>query len=246
MDPTELDHYAVLGLDRRCTLAQIRSAYRLLAKAVHPDLHPDAPDAVERARHLNEAHETLSDPARRRAYDRECAEKEKASAPTPRRDRRARDFQHEVRLRLEEFIRGTTLEVRVNDPGNPDGPESFTLEVPPGTATGSRFRLPRTGAFEGGTMIIRMKLLPNFRFKARGVDLQCDLKIRAQRAAQGGTETISSATGAPLQVRIPAGIERGEVLRIAGHGLPRPRGGRGDLLVRVLYRPEVQIKRGLR
>ena len=236
----------MLGLDRRCTLAQIRSAYRLLAKAVHPDLHPDAPDAVERARQLNEAHETLSDPARRRAYDRDCAEKEKASAPAPRRDRRSRDFQHEVRLRLEDFIRGTTLEVRVNDPGNPDGPENFTLEIPADTATGSRFRLARTGAFEGGTVTVRVRPLPNFRFKARGVDLQCDLKIRAQRAAQGGTEMISSATGAQLQVRIPPGIERGEIVRIPGHGLPRPRGGRGDLLVRVLFRPEVQVKRGVR
>jgi DnaJ-class molecular chaperone len=46
-----------------------------------------------------------------------------------------------------------------------------------------------------------------------------------------------------LRVYIPAGVSRGEVLRLAGQGLPKPRGGRGDLLVRITYRPEVRITR---
>jgi DnaJ-class molecular chaperone len=44
-------------------------------------------------------------------------------------------------------------------------------------------------------------------------------------------------------VPIPRGVERGEVLRIAGEGLPKSRGGRGDLLVRINYRVEVRISR---
>ena len=64
------DFYATLGLDRRCTLEQIRRAYRLLAKRHHPDLHAGSAEAGARTRELNEAHETLSDPERRRAYDR--------------------------------------------------------------------------------------------------------------------------------------------------------------------------------
>jgi molecular chaperone DnaJ len=56
---------------------------------------------------------------------------------------------------------------------------------------------------------------------------------------------MPGVTGAPLRIQIPAGIARGEVLRIAGEGLPKPRGGRGDLLVRITYRPEVRISRSI-
>jgi DnaJ-class molecular chaperone len=46
-----------------------------------------------------------------------------------------------------------------------------------------------------------------------------------------------------LRIQIPAGVARGELLRIRGEGLPKPRGGRGDLLVKITYRPEVRIGR---
>jgi DnaJ-class molecular chaperone len=54
---------------------------------------------------------------------------------------------------------------------------------------------------------------------------------------------ITSATGAPLRIQIPARIARGEELRVPGEGLPKPRGGRGDLLIRITYRPEVRVSR---
>jgi DnaJ-class molecular chaperone len=47
-----------------------------------------------------------------------------------------------------------------------------------------------------------------------------------------------------LRITIPPRVARGEVLRVPGEGLPKPRGGRGDLLVRVTYRPEVRVTRG--
>jgi DnaJ-class molecular chaperone len=90
---------------------------------------------------------------------------------------------------------------------------------------------------------VRVKVLPGFRFKSRGSDLRCDLRIDARRAAQGGTETMAGATGAPVRIPIPAGVARGTILRIPGEGLPKPRGGRGDLLVKITYRPEVRISR---
>ena len=240
----ETDHYATLGLDRRCTLAQIRAAYRLLAKRHHPDVNGGSAEATERAKTLNEAHEVLSDPVRRRAYDRSLSEKATAARPpsaTPQRVER--NISQDANLRIEDFLRGTTLNVRVNDPANPDGPEIYELVVPPGTAPGTRFRLPRHGAFAGGFVQVRVKALAGFRFKTRGSDLRCDLRIDSRRAAQGGTETMVGATGAPLRVSIPAGVARGAILRIPGEGLPKPRGGRGDLLVRITYRPEVRISR---
>ena len=243
MPPDEPDHYATLGLDRRCTTAQIRTAYRLLAKRHHPDLNPDSSEAVARSQELNAAHETLSDSARRRAYDREL---DASAPPAPARAAKIeRNISQDAYLRIEDFIRGASLEVRVKDPANPHGPETYELTVAPGTAPGARFRLPRSEPFAGGFVLVRVRALPGFRFKVRGSDLRCDLRISAQRATQGGGEMLAGATGAPLRVQIPAGISRGEILRVPGEGMPKPRGGRGDLLVRVTYRPEVRISRTL-
>lgn len=240
VESAELDHYAALGLDRRCTVAQIRTAYRLLAKQYHPDLNPGSPEALTRSQELNAAHEILSDPARRRAYDREL---ERTDAAPARPAKLERNVAQDVHLRIEELLRGVSLEIRVKDPANPHGAETYPLPVPPNTAPGTRFRLPRAAPFEGGFVQVRVRVLPGFRFKARGSDLRCDLRIKAQRATQGGVEMIAGATGAPLRVQILAGVARGEILRIPGEGLPKPRGGRGDLLVRVTYRPEVRISR---
>ena len=236
------DHYAILGLDRRCTPAQIRAAYRLLAKRHHPDLHPHDPDALARSQALNVAHETLSDPARRRAYDRDRDAAERP-AQRPASAKIERHVAQDVFVRIEDFFRGTTLDVRVRDPANPHGTETYELHVPPDTAPGTRFQIPRTEPFDGGVVQVRVKAFPSARFKARGFDLRCDLRITAPRATRGGSEMIPGPTGSMLPVPIPAGVARGEILRIPGAGLPRPRGGRGDLLVRVTYRPEVRITR---
>jgi curved DNA-binding protein len=236
------DHYATLGLDRRCTAAQVRTAYRLLAKRHHPDVNRASPEATAQTRELNAAHEILSDPARRRAYDQEVAARD-SPEPAAKRGKIERNVAKEVRLRIEDFIRGATLEVRVNDPANPNGLETYLLVVPPETAPGTRFRLPRSAPFEGGYVQVRLRALPGARFQARGSDLRTELRINARRAAQGGSETVASATGMQLRVTIPPGIARGEVIRMPGEGLPKTRGGRGDLLVRVTYRSEVTITR---
>jgi DnaJ-class molecular chaperone len=195
---------------------------------------------MERCRELNAAYAVLSDPARRRAYDRELELGEASDAPRPV-SKIERNISQDVHLRIEEFLRGASLEVRVNDPGHPEGPESYRFTVPAETAPGARFRVPRSAP--GGFVNVRLRARPDFRFKVRGSDLRCDLRINARRAAQGGTETLTGAAGAPLRVQIPAGVARGEIIRISGEGLPKPRGGRGDLLVRISYRPEVRIVR---
>ncbi|MCW5551269.1 MAG: J domain-containing protein [Verrucomicrobiae bacterium] len=245
MSSTTPDHYATLGLDRRCTEAQIRAAYRLLAKQHHPDVNGGAPAALAQTQALNAAYEILSDPARRRAYDEELSSSIR-SAAKPASGKAAVNITKEIHLDIQELLRGTTLEVRVNDPANPQGPESYELIVPPETAPGTRFRLPRTAPFERGVVLVRVKARPDFRFRARGSDLRCDLRISARRALQGGVEKVRGATGNSLRVQIPKQTARGEILRIAREGLPKPRGGRGDLLVRVLYTHDVQIRRASR
>ncbi|HEY5298283.1 MAG TPA: DnaJ domain-containing protein [Verrucomicrobiae bacterium] len=232
----------MLGLDHNCTLTQIRAAYRLLAKQYHPDLNPNSSAAVRRTQELNAAHEILSDPERRADYDQELDARQKPALKT-RTGKIERNISREIFLRLEDFLRGTTREIRFNDPANPNGVEIYQLIVPPNTAPGTRFRLPRAEPFVGGFVQLSVKPLPDFRFKVRGSDLRCDLKINSRRAAQGGMEMIRGISGAMLRLQIPRAVSRGEILRIAGEGLPRPRGGRGELLVRISYRIEVRATR---
>jgi DnaJ-domain-containing protein 1 len=66
------DFYSILGVDRRASQEDIKTTYRTLAKANHPDMHPGDQDktaAEERQKSINAAYETLSDPAKRKAYD---------------------------------------------------------------------------------------------------------------------------------------------------------------------------------
>lgn len=238
MQSAQTNHYATLGLNRKCTLEQIRAAYRLLAKQHHPDRNPNSAEAHQRTQALNVAHEILSDPTLRSDYDRELDEAKKSTKV--RTGKFQRNISQDVHLRIEEFLRGTTLTVRVNDPGNPNGAEIYELIIPATTAPGTRLKIPRDEPFGGGFVQVRLRVQPNFRFKVRGSDLRCDLRISSQRATQGGTEMVTGLNGL-LRVQIPRRVGRGEVIKIVGEGLPKARGGRGDLLVRITYRPEVRI-----
>ena len=64
-----IDYYKVLGIDRSASQADIRKAYRRLAKQYHPDINKQDPKAQERFQEINEANEVLSDPEKRKRYD---------------------------------------------------------------------------------------------------------------------------------------------------------------------------------
>jgi curved DNA-binding protein len=232
-------HYSTLGLDRKATLSQIRAAFRILAAEHHPDRHAGSEEAVRQMQELNAAYETLSDPYRRRLYDRDLDAEARQSRT--RTGKAERNISQDAHLPLEAFFRGTSLSVRVNDPAIPGGAETYELEIPPNTAPGTRFRLPREGPFAGGVVNLRVKALPGYRFKLRGSDLKCDLRISPQRASNGGSEMLPAPSGQMVHVQIPAGIGRGEILRVPGEGMPKARGGRGDLLVRITYRAPVRV-----
>jgi curved DNA-binding protein CbpA len=72
------DPYGLLGVPRGATDDDIRKAYRRLARKHHPDANPDDPNAEERFKEIQQAHEILSNPKKRRAYD-------ESSRPSPQR-----------------------------------------------------------------------------------------------------------------------------------------------------------------
>jgi curved DNA-binding protein len=65
-----IDYYKILGIDKSATAAQIKSAYKKLARKLHPDLNPDDKEANNKFQQLNEANEVLSDPEKRAKYDK--------------------------------------------------------------------------------------------------------------------------------------------------------------------------------
>ena len=67
------DYYNILGVGRTAGTNQIKKAYRRLAKKMHPDRNPDDPSATDKFQELGEAYEVLSDPKKRKLYDRKEA-----------------------------------------------------------------------------------------------------------------------------------------------------------------------------
>jgi molecular chaperone DnaJ len=63
------DYYEVLGVGREADEAEIKKAFRKLARQLHPDANPDDPEAAERFKELAEAYEVLTDAERRQLYD---------------------------------------------------------------------------------------------------------------------------------------------------------------------------------
>src|SRR3954465_6857276 len=96
-------HYHTLGVERGCTQQQIRDAYRRLVKQHHPDANPGSGAADPEIKAINAAHEILSNPARKRASERELGGAGREGG-TGRESRLSKNISQEVRLKIEEFV----------------------------------------------------------------------------------------------------------------------------------------------
>jgi len=206
------DPYATLGVARGASEADIKKAYRKLAKELHPDRNKDNPTAADRFSQVTQAYDLLTD-----------------------KDKRAR------------FDRG-----EIDADGNPTAPFGFGGG---GGAGAAGFR-PGASQFDFGGDVGGMEDIfeglfgqqrqqrggfsGGFGFnrgpKPKGANVAYRLQVPFVDAAALKPQRITLADGATIDLKLPAGVESGTQMRLAGKGQPGP-GGNGDAIVTIEVQP---------
>jgi molecular chaperone DnaJ len=111
------------------------------------------------------------------------------------------------------------------------------VAIPAGVESGSRIRLRGLGGGSGAAardLVLVIAVRPHAVFTRDGANLTRDLAVTLREALLGAEVPVPTLGGKQLLLKIPAGTQPGRVIRLAGQGMPRLKGGdRGDLLVRV-------------
>jgi DnaJ-class molecular chaperone len=215
------DYYKVLGVERSATEADIKKAYRKLAKKYHPDFNPGNKSAEDQFKSITEAYAVLSDADKRRQYD----------AVGPEGFHSDFDFS--------QFYRG----------GFRPRPGQTTYHFSTGGGRGFNFdfggledifaSMFSGGAGFGGGGRGGFEAPPPPR---QGVpDSIYNLDVDFLTAAKGG-EVDVQVDGEVLRTKIPAGIDTGQKIRLAGKG-ERTRSGRGDLFIQLTVKPHSTFER---
>jgi curved DNA-binding protein len=150
------------------------------------------------------------------------------------------DFEVPVEITIEDAFRGTTLSLSLSMPEyDASGqlrrvPHAVKARIAAGAVDGQRLRLPGKGGkgFLGGRdgdLYLDIALKPHRLYRTTGHDLYLDLPLAPWEAALGATVEIPTLSG-PVSLKVPAGTSAARKLRLAGRGLPKPRGGAGDLI----------------
>ena len=214
------DYYQSLGVPRTATDAEIKKAFRKLAREYHPDVAKDKRKAEEKFKEINEAYEVLSDPEKRKRYD-ELGANWKSGA----------DF------RPPPGYEGFGEAYRGGGAGRQAGGEEFHFG---GTGFsdffeqlfGSRMRGGGGGFGQGGGFSAQD-------YAERGADIEGDIMVTLEEATKGSVRTVNIRHGnrnESHQVKIPAGISEGQKLRLTGRGESGSNGGEaGDLYLRVRF-----------
>ncbi len=118
------------------------------------------------------------------------------------------------------------------------GNEIIDVRIPPGAKAGSRIRVrgkgqPSPYTQQRGDLYLTVELQSHPFFQFEGDNLVCDVPIAPDEAALGGTIEVPTPDGT-VTMNIPSGIRSGQTLRLRGKGWPKPKGGRGDQMVRVV------------
>ena len=260
---TKADYYETLSVNRDASEAEIKQAFRTLARQYHPDVNK-APDAEARFKEINEAYETLRDPQKRRAYDLFGHSNGRAGGmprgvdpadmggigdifeaffgvgarPSARSGpETGADLRVDLALDFAEAVFGAEKDIevaRLESCGDCSGS---------GAEPGSK--ISTCPACKGQGQVRRMQ--SNFfgQFTTVATCSRCDGRGKVP-VVRCGTCTGSGCTkqSRTMSVKIPAGVDTGLRIRLGGQGEAGPRNGpRGDLYVFVTVRPDERFQR---
>jgi curved DNA-binding protein len=202
-----IDYYKTLGVEKNATQQEIKSAYRKLARKLHPDLNPNDKDAKRKFQEINEANEVLSDPEKRKKYDRY-----------------GENWKHS-----EEYKDSGQYYEQASNAGRQEYQRTFE---------GSEFSDFFESLFGGigGTGKSR-------RVKFRGEDYNAELHLSLADSCETHQQTLT-VNNKKIRITIPAGIENGQTIKIAGHGGEGINGApNGDLYITFMIANDPKYKR---
>jgi len=230
------DPYEVLGVSKGANEADVKSAYRRLAKKLHPDANKHDPKAASRFAELNAAYEIVGDSDKRKAFDRG-------------------EIDAEGKPRFQGFEGfGAQPGGGAHGPSGAHfesfsfGPDGFRRAggAGPGAGGGAGFEDLLRGMFGGragaGRGFGTQFETEDFGAPAGGQDLHASLTITLGDAAKGTKTRVHLPTGKDVEVKIPAGIASGQQIRLKGQGWPSPNGRAGDALITINVAPHPLFK----
>lgn len=225
------DPYEILGVNKSASQDAVKSAFRKLAKKLHPDANKNDTKAASKFAELNAAYEILGDEDKRKAFDRG-------------------EIDAEGKPRFQGFPGGGAGGQRGF---TQDGFESFTWGPGGFQRSGGGGRGFQGGGAGGIDEILkgmfgglggggRRSQFEHEDFgmgpgmgsapQQPGRDVTGSVTITLNEAAQGTTRRVSLPSGKEIEVKIPVGLADGQTIRLKGQGLPGP-GGSGDALITV-------------
>lgn len=157
------------------------------------------------------------------------------------RARRGHDIEGDILVTLEEAMHGTQRPISLQTVNRQTGAvqtHSFEVRIPPGATDGRRIRVPGQGepgrnGGEAGDLYLRVRHAAHPDFTAQEADLHHDLAIAPWEAVLGAEIIVPTLDGS-IKLRIPAGSENGQSLRVRGRGLPKGKTAeRGDFFVKL-------------
>jgi DnaJ-class molecular chaperone len=225
------DPYEVLGVSKGASEADIKSAYRRLAKKLHPDANKHDPKAASRFAELNAAYEIVGDGDKRKAFDRG-------------------EIDAEGKPRFQGF-EGFGAQPGGGPGGGAHfesfnfGPDGFRRSG--GGSGGAGFEELLRGMF-GGRAGAARGFGQHFETEdfgaatGAGQDLHASLTITLADAAKGTKTRVHLPTGKDVEVKIPAGIVSGQQIRLKGQGWPSATGKAGDAMITINVAPHPVFK----
>ncbi|HCU59163.1 MAG TPA: molecular chaperone DnaJ [Alphaproteobacteria bacterium] len=212
--------YDVLGVSKSASDAEVKSAYRKLARKYHPDLNKDDKSAADKFKEVSSAYEVLGDKEKRKKYD--AGEIDADGKPT--------GFGAGFGGGENPFGSGS---YRTYSSQNPFGDGGFDFS--------SIFGEDIMSAFSGATRS-RSRSNPFSSAQSKGQDISYSLDVDFLDVAKGAEKKVN-INGKNVNVKIPAGFEDGQTLRLKGLGGVSMNGGEnGDVLITVHVLPHPYFK----